>query len=83
MPASQPGNQSGALLASSASRRARGGRGALLSLSPTLRPDDVWYSSRYRKEEEERYVRTIRVSEGLRFEPAKNQVTHRSSDEFL
>ena len=57
--------------------RARGGRGALLSLSPTLRPDDVWYSSRYRKEEEERYVRT------LRFEPAKNQFTHRSSDEFL
>ena len=77
MPASQPGNQSGALLASSASQRARGGRGALLS------PDDVWYSSRYRKEEEERYVRTLRVSEGLRFEPAKNQVTHRSSDEFL
>ena len=77
MPASQPGNQSGALLASSASQRARGGRGALLSLSPTLRPDDVWYSSRYRKEEEERYVRT------LRFEPAKNQFTHRSSDEFL
>ena len=57
MPASQPGNQSGALLASSASKPAGAGRarGAPLSLpDPQARPpDDVWYSSRYRKEEEE------------------------------
>ena len=57
--ASQPAGQPVWCTFGVVGKPAGAGRARGAPLSPTLRPDDVWYSSRYRKEEEEAHEEVL------------------------